>query len=99
MNKSYFDDGSDVVLGLAADMARKPPPATMVLPAGAGVEYYLSPKFSLTAETTFRYMFTDYLDGFSQSANPKKKDFYHSHTVGLVYKFGQKSPYDCPAVQ
>ena len=54
MNPAIFKDGSDVIIGLASDMAVKPPSATLVLPAGAGVEYYLTPHFSLTAETTFR---------------------------------------------
>lgn len=97
MNKSFFSDDSEVGVGLAADMARKPPSTTFVLPAGAGVEYYLTPKFSLTAEAAFRYTFTDYLDGFSQAANPKRKDYYHSYTIGVVYRFLEKSKYDCPA--
>ena len=99
MNTTIFDDGSDVVAGLAKDMATKPPSAILVLPAGVGVEYYLTPHISLTAETSFRYTFTDYLDGFSQSANPKRKDYYHSHTIGLVYKFGKKDPYRCPVMR
>ena len=98
MNPAIFKDGSDVIIGLGTDMTVKPPSATLVLPAGAGVEYYLTPHFFLTAETTFRYMFTDYLDGFSMAANPKRKDYYHSHTIGLVYKFGKKDPYRCPVV-
>ena len=49
MNPAIFKDGSDVIIGLASDMAVKPPSATLVLPAGAGVEYYLTPHFSLTA--------------------------------------------------
>ena len=98
MNKSFFNTGSEVAAGLAVDMATKPPSTILVLPAGAGVEYYVSPRISITAETTFRYIFTDYLDGFSQAANPKRKDFYHSHTVGLVYKFGKKDPYRCPVI-
>jgi hypothetical protein len=99
MNKSFFGDGGEVAAGLAADMARKPPSATLIIPVGAGVEYYLTPHISLTAETAFRYTFTDYLDGFSQAANPKRKDYYHTHTIGLVYKFTQKSKYDCPVMK
>ena len=99
MNTTVFDDGSDLVAGLAVDMAKRPPSATLVLPVGAGVEYALTRHISLTAETAFRYTFTDYLDGFSQAANPKRKDYYHSHTIGLVYKFGSKTQYDCPAMK
>jgi len=98
-NAEYFGDGSDLPSRLAEDIATNTPRKIFVLPAGIGVEYYLSPKIALTAETNFRYTFTDYLDGFSQAANPEKKDFYHSHTIGLVYKFGTKNGLGCPAMK
>ena len=99
INMAVFAENNQVMEGLATDMSRKPPSVIPVVPVGAGVEYYLTPKLSLTAETAFRFTFTDYLDGFSQSANPKRKDYYHSHTIGLVYKFGSKNDYDCPAMK
>jgi hypothetical protein len=98
LNKSLFANGSTELIGLATDIARPLPNATLVIPAGLGVEYYLSPKFSLTFETIFRYTFTDYLDGFKYAANPAKKDFYHSHTIGLLYKFGGREKYGCPVM-
>lgn len=99
MNKAIFTSEGQVMDGLAADIAHRTPRALLVLPAGVGVEYNLSEHISLTAETTFRYTFSDYLDGFSQSANPKRKDYYHSHTIGLIYKFTKKNQWDCPAVR
>ena len=98
-NAAYFGDGSDLPARLAEDIATNTPKRIFVLPVGAGVEYYLSPSIALTAETNFRYTFTDYLDGFSKGANPEKKDFYHSHTIGLVYKFGSKNEVGCPVVK
>ncbi len=98
-NASYFADEANVTPGLMADISTNPPSTTVVLPIGAGVEYYLTPHISLTAETAFRFTFTDYLDGFSKSANPRKRDYYHTHTIGLVYKFGSKSKYDCRAMK
>ena len=98
-NGAYFGDGSDLPSRLAEDIASNTPRKILLLPAGVGVEYFLSPKFALTAETNFRYTFTDYLDGFSKAANPEKKDFYHSHTIGLVYKFGAKNGLGCPAMK
>jgi len=98
-NAEYFGEGSDLPSRLAEDIATNTPRKILVLPAGVGVEYYLSPRIALTAETNFRYTFTDYLDGFSQAANPEKKDFYHSHTIGLVYKFGTKNGLGCPAMK
>jgi opacity protein-like surface antigen len=99
LNKSYFVNEPNVTSGLAADMNKTPPRAILVLPAGIGVEYFLTSNLSLTAETNFRYTFTDYLDGFSQVANPKKKDFYQSHTVGLVFKFNKNKGLPCPVIK
>ena len=99
LNKTFFANEPQVAIGLARDLTRTPPKAILVLPVGAGVEYYLTPQLSLTAETNFRYTFTDYLDGFSRVANPAKKDFYQSHTIGLVFKFGKKNGLDCPVIK
>lgn len=71
----------------------------MVLPVGVGVEYYLFPNLSVTAETNFRYTFTDYIDGFSRVVNAAKNDFYYSHTIELVFKFGNRNQLDCPVIK
>ncbi len=89
LNKSFFVNDPQVLAGVEADLKNAPPGMILILPVGAGIEYYLFEKMSLTAETIFRYTFTDYLDGFSLAANPEKKDFYQSYTVGLVYKFNK----------
>ena len=99
INKGYFVNEPQVEAGLAEDLKISPPRAALVLPAGIGVEYYVSPKISLTAETSFRYTFTDYLDGFSRVASSNKKDFYQSHSIGLVYKFGKKNQLACPVLK
>ena len=72
----YVTANPQVQAGFNADISITPPRTAIVLPVGIGVEYYINPRFSLTAETNFRYTFTDYLDGFSRGANPSKKDFY-----------------------
>jgi hypothetical protein len=41
-------------------------------------------------------MSTDYLDGFTKAANPSKKDHYYTHTIGLIYSFGEKNTLACP---
>lgn len=87
MNTTIFNDGSEVRAGLTQDFAENPPRSILVLPIGAGVEYYLSPRISLTAETNFRYTNTDYIDGFSHAANPNKNDYYYTHTLGVIFKF------------
>ena len=95
----YFAASSDIINGLNADINTTPPRSTLVIPMGLGMEYYLTPKLSLTAETNFRYASTDYLDGFSLGANPDSKDFYHSNTVGLLFRFGKGNNLDCPVIK
>ena len=88
MDTAVFIFSSKEQNGLRIDSAKSLPRTLFVLPVGAGLSYYLGPRWSLNYELTFRYTFSDYLDGFSYAANPNQKDFYHSHTIGLVYRFG-----------
>lgn len=99
MDSVAFPSSSKQRQGLGIDSVHALPGSAFILPVGAGVAYYLSPKFSLTFETIFRYTFTDYLDGFSHSADPNQKDSYHSHTIGIVYRFGKKNQLDCPPMK
>ena len=99
MDPTIFNDGSDVITGLAIDNARGTPRAVLSVPVGIGAEYPLSDRFSVNIETSYRFIFTDYLDGFSQSASPKYKDHYHSTSAGLIYKFGTRDKgVGCPVV-
>lgn len=102
MNATVFGDGSNVQTGLAIDAATSTPRTIPVIPVGAGVRYSLTDRFSLTAETNYRIIFTDYLDGFSQSANPGKNDHYFSHSIGLIYSFSRSGSKNkklgCPRV-
>jgi hypothetical protein len=99
LNKAFFVNEPRIETGLAADLVKVPPSVILVLPVGVGVEYYLFTKVSLTAETDFRYTFTDYVDGFSLAANPEKNDFYQSYTLGLVFKFTKRDNVDCPVLK
>jgi opacity protein-like surface antigen len=100
MDTKVFEESSDVVNGLAVDNARGTPRALLAVPVGVGAEYPLSDRFSVNIETSYRFIFTDYLDGFSQSANPKLQDHYHSTSAGVIYKFGKKDKgIGCPVVK
>jgi hypothetical protein len=99
MNTAYFGEASEVYSGLVVDNAHGTPRALFSVPAGIGATYPLSERFSVNLETSYRFIFTDYLDGFSQSANPKLNDHYHSTSAGLIYKFGKKKKgLGCPSV-
>lgn len=98
-NAAYFGDGSDISAGLAADGSHKLPKLIPVIPAGAGVRYELSQRFAVNAETAYRFVFTDYLDGFSKAANPDRNDHYHTTSVGAIYKIGAKNKLGCPVMK
>lgn len=100
LNAAYFGEGSDVSNGLALDNAVTLPRKLISIPVGIGAEYPLSERFSLNIETAYRFIFSDYLDGFSQAANPKKQDHYHSTSAGLIYKFGKtNNGVGCPVMK
>lgn len=68
------------------------------MPVGIGARYKLNDSFSLYTEASYHIMSTDYLDGFSQSANPALKDHYYKYSAGLIYSGKQKNRYGCPVV-
>ena len=97
-NAAYFTteiSGPD----LATDIAHRLPASLPVIPVGAGLKYYISSKIAVQAETNYRLMSSDYLDGFSHAANPAKKDNYYSISLGVVFALGYKDRNDCPVVR
>ena len=98
LNAEYFANAPELFSGLNADIQHSPPKVLLVIPVGAGVRFYLSDKIGVSAESSYRIMSNDYLDGFSQAVNPSKGDHYYSHTVGVVYRLGKKNTMDCPVV-
>ncbi|MEO6488469.1 MAG: DUF6089 family protein [Ferruginibacter sp.] len=97
-NASYFGEQSDLHGRLAADAVTPTPKIVPIVPVGAGIRYNLSEKIAINLEGSYRFMHTDYLDGFSIAANPGFKDHYSSLTIGAAYKFGGKEKYGCPSV-
>lgn len=97
-NSSYFESEPEIAAGLEVDAARKLPGMIPVIPLGAGIKYHFNDRFSFQFESNYRLTYTDYLDGFSQSANPQKADHYHSQSVGLVYRFGKRPSWKCPKI-
>lgn len=100
MDLTVFGEGSDVMAGLAIDNIKGTPHALFSVPVGVGAEYPISNRFSVNIETSYRFIFTDYLDGFSHSANPALRDHYHSTSAGLIYKFGNRDKgVACPVIK
>ena len=97
----YFNKNSPgIYAGLAADNVKGTARALLSVPVGIGAELPISNRFSVNIETSYRFIFTDYLDGFSQSAGPKYQDHYHSTSAGIIYKFGERDKgIGCPTVK
>ncbi len=87
---------SDVTARLAEDINHSLPKVLPEIPMGVGVRYGISERLSVTAEGTYRLLYTDYLDGFSLAANPDKNDHYHTVMISAVYRIGKKNPLACP---
>lgn len=97
-NAAYFN-GESVSEGLNADIDHTPSKGLPIIPVGLGIRYPLgSSRFSLNSEASYRIMSSDYLDGFSQAANPDQKDHYYKYSVGIIYSFGRKNNFGCPVI-
>jgi len=98
-NYSHFAGETAVINGLTEDINHKIPKGIFSIPIGLGVRYGISEKLSFSLEGTYRVLDTDYLDGFSQAANPDLNDHYHTLMVGLIYSFGKRNRFDCPIIK
>ncbi|MFT3981529.1 MAG: hypothetical protein QM687_13735 [Ferruginibacter sp.] len=67
---------------------------------GVGFRFNINSTWAITTESNFRLGGSDFIDGFSQSVNPAKKDHFFSQNVGVVYRIGKGSrgKLGCPAV-
>lgn len=99
-NTEYFAAEPGVIEGLNNDINTRLPKGLPILPAGLGIRYRLNNNFSLNTEASYRYISSDYLDGFSQAANPDKKDHYYKFSIGLTYSRNKNNGgLDCPVVR
>ena len=96
---AHFSGETGVVTGLTEDINHKVQKGIFEIPFGFGVRYGINEKLSFNMEGTYRLTNTDYLDGFSQAANPDKNDHYHTLMFGLIYSFGKRNKWDCPVMK
>ncbi len=95
----YYENGSDLFSRIALDSAHSLPKIIPVLPLGIGIRYVLSSSIVLNAESSYRLLFTDYLDGFSQAGNPERVDHYQTIIIGAIYRIGNKNKLGCPVLK
>jgi opacity protein-like surface antigen len=61
------------------------------VPLGVGFRYPISEKAKIGIELGMRYSGSDYLDGFSQRANPKNKDTYTFGAIKASFALNSRS--------
>jgi outer membrane protein OmpA-like peptidoglycan-associated protein len=94
--KTNFNENNTKSLAEAAAVAKDKATgfkkANLAIPLGAGVKFGLTPRVTLGAEMGLRPVFTDYLDGISEAANPEKDDWYVFGGLTLGYRLGKVAP-------
>lgn len=70
----------------------------LALPVGLGLRYDASPEWSVGIEVGQRPVFSDLLDGVSQSGNPKKDDWYIFSGITVSWLIGTRHFRDMNAV-
>lgn len=100
LNRDYFNTQNHILAdGLAIDSAHSLPKAIPVIPVGGGLRYFFSPQWGVNAEASYRLSYTDYIDGFSEAANPELKDHYLNYAIGVIYRPGKKNSLGCPVIR
>lgn len=97
-NPDYFNEGAQILQNIAEDEAHGTPSVLPVIPIGAGIRYGFSPALAVYAESSYRLMFNDYLDGFSKATNPDNGDHYQTISIGIIFRPGAKGKLACPSV-
>ena len=76
--------------GLRTDSMTKLPTSITTFPVGVGLRYQIGDNIALFGEATKRITSTEYLDGFSKSANRKERDGFSSIVFGLSFRLGDE---------
>lgn len=97
-NAAYYGNNADMSDRIAIDSSHSLPNILPVFPIGIGFRYAISSSILLNAESSFRLISTDYLDGFSKAANADRADRYQTIILGVIYRFGNKDMLGCPVV-
>ncbi len=96
-DKKYFEQEPNVLNGLISDNLEKSPNTLLTIPVAIGVKKMYNERINLFAELNYRFINTDFLDGFSNVANPKNQDRYYTFTIGIIYNFRKNNSLKCPS--
>ena len=97
IDPSIYPASSRIYTDIALDNKIGSPNSLLTVPLGLGVELPISERLSLNFETSYRMVFSDYLDGFSHAASTKYNDNFYSNSGGVTYKLsGKNTAVSCP---
>jgi outer membrane protein OmpA-like peptidoglycan-associated protein len=85
---NYFP-GENLPQRISEDSVKEHTFIAPVLPVGVGLKYDVNSRVAFRLEWINRITFTDYLDGFSKSANPNKNDRYSTIMLTVNFAFGR----------
>jgi hypothetical protein len=114
-SKNTYGQTHPFTIGLQEDIKQELPSELPVAMVGLGARHYLMDNLAANAEFMWRFTSNDYLDGFSQSADPNNNDSYYVISAGLIYSFkrsqsksgggnfkkgkGRRGKIDCPVYE
>ncbi len=98
INRTVFDDKSTAIIGLGIDTLHTTPTLLPIIPVGVGLRWAVNDKINIRGEATYRFTFSDYIDGFSQSVNPSTNDKYYGLSLGVGFKLFNNN-YKCPTIR
>ncbi len=96
LNTKLTTSEPKILSGLAIDDAKGTPRKIINIPLVVGVRKQYNQRFDMFAEIKYRFIKTDYLDGFSQSAGSKNGDKFYSINFGAIYKLYNNKGIACP---
>ncbi|NDC79295.1 MAG: hypothetical protein EBZ67_15720 [Chitinophagia bacterium] len=98
MNGAFTPVENSAMLPLiAADAVHRKPGLLPFASLGIGLRRPLGDNWMMTVESGYRWVPSDYIDGFSRLANPDSRDQYAYHSVGLAYLLpGSRRMSQCP---
>lgn len=85
-NENKIGQGGDPKL-VQKDKNEKIKKGYVTLPVGLGLKYDINKQWNIGLEAGIRFIFNDYLDRVSQSANPKRNDTYLFGGLNINYRF------------
>jgi OmpA-OmpF porin, OOP family len=95
-SNKFFETQPSIIEGLNQDLNNQTPKTLISIPLMVGVRRTIGERIDFFGEFNYRILFNDYVDGYSNAANPKRNDRFYTINVGVIYKFRKNNSIKCP---